>query len=201
MSGNVDPKPRPIFPYSVCARNVTWQGRSVQYCTCSKWVHLMCSLLSFSKFRTLGCSHPWSSSSCCFPTCNIVPSSSDFTGLYTFTLQSDSPLLMLQFRPTLIFKFHIPRPSISYLLTLLPHHRLLLLFLFPLTPSGFFDGFPTVSEPGALNFYTFFRPIPLALFVSRNFKSFSSFRIPGFSALRSDRTSVSLAFSSLCHAR
>ena len=53
MSGNVHPNPGPIFPCSVCAGNVTWRGRSVQCCTCSKWVHLRCSQLSFSKFRAL----------------------------------------------------------------------------------------------------------------------------------------------------
>ena len=40
MSGNVHPNPGPIFPCSVCAGNVTWQGKSVQCCACSKWVHL-----------------------------------------------------------------------------------------------------------------------------------------------------------------
>ena len=53
MSGKVHPNPGPIFPYSVCAGNVTWRGRSVQCCTCSRWVNLRCSLLSLSKFRTL----------------------------------------------------------------------------------------------------------------------------------------------------
>ena len=37
-----------------------------------------------------------------------------------------------------------------------------------LTPSGFFNGMLAVSEPGALNYYIFFRPIPLTLSVSRN---------------------------------
>ena len=36
MSGNVHPNPGPIFPCSVCAGNVTWQGKSVQRRTCSK---------------------------------------------------------------------------------------------------------------------------------------------------------------------
>ena len=58
MSGNVHPNPGPIFPCSVCAGNVTWRGKSVQCCTCSKWVHLRCSQLSFSKFRTLGAKPP-----------------------------------------------------------------------------------------------------------------------------------------------
>ena len=57
MSGNVYPNPCPVFPCSVCVGNVTWRGRSVQCCTCSSWVHLKCSLLSFSGFRTLDSSH------------------------------------------------------------------------------------------------------------------------------------------------
>ena len=52
MSGNVLPNPGPIFPCSDCAGNVTWRGRSKQCCTCSKWVHLKCSLLS-SKAKTI----------------------------------------------------------------------------------------------------------------------------------------------------
>ena len=60
MSGNVHPNRGPIFPCSVCAGNVTWRGKSVQCCTCSKWVHLRCSQLSLSKFRTLDSSHSWS---------------------------------------------------------------------------------------------------------------------------------------------
>ena len=60
MSGNVHPNPGPIFPCSVCAGNETWWSKSVQCCTCSKWVHLRCSQLFFSKFRTLDSSHSWS---------------------------------------------------------------------------------------------------------------------------------------------
>ena len=60
MSGNVQPNPGPIFPCSVCAGNVTWQGKSVQCCACSKWVHRRCSQLSLSQFRALGSSHSWS---------------------------------------------------------------------------------------------------------------------------------------------
>ena len=57
MSRNVHSNPGPIFPSSVCAGNLSWRGRSVQCCTCFKWVNVKCSLLSFSKFRTLGSSH------------------------------------------------------------------------------------------------------------------------------------------------
>ena len=59
MSGNVHLSSFPVFPCSVFAGNVTWRGRSVQCCTCFNWVHLKCSLLSFSTFRTLGSSHFW----------------------------------------------------------------------------------------------------------------------------------------------
>ena len=35
MSGNVYLNSCPVFPYLLCAGNVTWQDRSVQCCTCS----------------------------------------------------------------------------------------------------------------------------------------------------------------------
>ena len=78
--------------------------------------------------------------------------------------------------PILAFKLLIPFPPTLYLLPLHPHHRLMLLavslyllLLLPLsTPSRFFNGMLRISEPGSLNCYTFFRLIPLTLFVSRN---------------------------------
>ena len=84
MSGNVHPKPGPIFPCFVCAGNVTWRGKSVQSCTCSKWVHLRCSQLSLSNFRTLGSSHSWSCPHCR----NTVTPPSDSSNMYTSTVQS-----------------------------------------------------------------------------------------------------------------
>ena len=64
-SGNVHPNPGPIFPCSVCTGNVTWWGKSVQCCACSKWVHPRCSQLSLSQFKAL---------SSCLP-CRITVSS------------------------------------------------------------------------------------------------------------------------------
>ena len=123
MSSNVHPNPGPIFPCSVCTGNVTWRGKSVQCCTCSKWVHLRCSQLSLSKFRALGSSHSWSfppavtlllpprtPPTCIPPLYNLAP-----------------PLLMLHSRPTLVSKPLIPDLPILYLLFLPPHHRPLLL--------------------------------------------------------------------------
>ena len=77
--------------------------------------------------------------------------------------------------PTLAFKSLIPLLPILSLLPLLPHHHLLLLAVLlrlllplPLTLSEFFNGMLGVSEPGALNSYTFFRLILLTSSVSRN---------------------------------
>ena len=118
--------------------------------------------------------------------------------MYTFTVQSGSPLLMLHSRPTLVSKPLIPHPPILYLLPLPPHHRLLLLAallrllppLLSLTLSGFFNGMLEVFKPGALNYFTFFHPTlsTISAIQKSNLNSSSSFRIPGFSALRSDRT-------------
>ena len=85
-------------------------------------------------------------------------------------------LLTLLSRPTLVFKPHIPRRPVLYLLPLPLHHRPLLLAvllclllpLLPLTLSGFFNGMLEVFEPGALNYFTFFRPILSTLSASRN---------------------------------
>ena len=49
-----------FFSCSLCAGNVTWRGKSARCCTCSKLVHLRCSQLSLTKFRTLDSSHSWS---------------------------------------------------------------------------------------------------------------------------------------------
>ena len=84
MSGNVHSNPGPIFPCSVCTGNVTWRGKSVQCCACSKWVHLRCSQLFLIPIQ----------SSCQLsllelPPCRItVTPSSDSSDMYTSTVQS-----------------------------------------------------------------------------------------------------------------
>ena len=83
---------------------------------------------------------------------------------------------MVDSRSTLVSKPLIPHRPILYLLPLPPHHRPLLLAvllrLLPplpsLTLSGFFNGILEVFQPGALNYFTFFRPILSTLSVSRN---------------------------------
>ena len=146
MSGNAYPNPCPVFPCSVCAGNVTWRDRSVQCCICSNWVHLKCSLLSFSRFRTLGRSHSRSYPPCCVPTffgdltsTVIVTSSSDSSSWYTSTAQIWPiwpPVLMQHSHPTLAFKPLIFFPPTLCVLPLHPYHRLMLLavFLYRLLP-------------------------------------------------------------------
>ena len=123
ISGNVHPNLFLVFPCLVGAGNVTWPGRLVQCCTCSKWVYLKCSLLSFFRFRTLGSSHSWSCLPCCVPASfgdstptSTVTSSSDFSSLYTSTAQSGPSLAMQHSCPTLVFKSLILLPPTLHLL-------------------------------------------------------------------------------------
>ena len=193
MSGNVHPNPGPIFPCSVCAGNVTWRGKSVLCSTCSKWVHLRCSQLSLSKFRALGSSHSWS----CLPCRNTVTPSSDSSDTYTSTVQSGPRLLMLHSRVTPVSKPPIPHLPILYLLPLS--------FTTVLAP-GHFSTPPASSPPpdslrvlqwnaGGLRArstelldFLSSHPVDLICIQESNLNSSSSFRIPGFSALRFDCT-------------
>ena len=120
----------------------------------------------------------WQNSLLELPPCRntVTPPSSDSSDMYTSTVQSGPPLLMLHSCVTLISKPLIPHPPIPYLLPLPLHHRPLLLAvllrflppLLPLTLSGFFNGMLEVSGPEALNYFIFFRPIQSTLFASRN---------------------------------
>ena len=131
MSGNVHPNPGPIFPCSVCTGNVTWWGKSVQCCACSKWVHLRCSQLSLSKFRALGSSHSWS----CPPCQNTVTSSSDPSNIYTSTVESSPSSANVALSPHPCLQTSYP-PSADSTSSPSPlHHRpLLLAFLLRLLP-------------------------------------------------------------------
>ena len=112
MSGNVHPNPGPIFSCSVCTGNVTWRGKSVQCCACSKWVHLSCSQLSLSKFRALGSSsHSWSC-----PLCRntVTPPSSDSSDTYTSTVKSGPLFANAALSPHPCFQTSYP-PSAHYI--------------------------------------------------------------------------------------
>ena len=126
----------------------------MQCCTCSKWVNLKCSLLSFSRFRILGSSHYWSCPPCCVPASfgdpiptSTVTSSSDSSSLYTSTAQSGSLCYYsTPAPPTLAFVpfIHFPRILCIFSLCTTTSCSWPFLFtscfLFSLTPSRFFNG-------------------------------------------------------------
>ena len=123
--------------------------------------------------------------------------SSDSSDVYTSTIQSGPPLLMLHSRPTLAFKPFIPHLPILNLLPLLPHHRPLLLaallhLLSPLPPDSlrFLQCNARSLRARSTKLLHIFssHPVDLICIQESNLNSSSSFRIPGFSALRSDRT-------------
>ena len=192
MSGIVYPNPSPIFPCSVCAGNVTWRSKSVQCCTCSKWVYLRCSQRSLSKFRALCSSQSWN-----FPPCrNTVPRHSDSSDMYTSTVQSGPPLLMLHSRPTLVSKPLIPHLAILYLLPVPPHLRSLLLavllcLLPPLLPPDSlrvlqWNAGGLRARSNELLHFLLSHPVDVICIQKSNLNSFFCFQIPGFSDLCSD---------------
>ena len=194
MSGNVHPNPGPVFPCSVCPGNVTWRGKSVLCCTCSKWVHLRCSQLSLSKFRALGSSHSWS----CLLCRNTVTPSSDSFDTYTSTVQSGPPSTdaALSRHPRLPTSYPLSTHSISPSSapsppSLAPGH-----FSTPPASSPLPDSLRVLQwNAGGLRArstellpFLSSHPVNLICIQESNLDSSSSFRIPGFSALRSDRT-------------
>ena len=104
-----------------------------------------------------------------------VTPSSDSSDMYTSTVQNGPPLLMLHSRPILLSKPLIPICPF-YIFSLCPLTTLPCSWLFfcascllsPLTFSEFFSGMLEVFKPGALNYFTFSRPIPSTLSASRN---------------------------------
>ena len=106
----------------------------------------------------------------------MTPPSSDSSGTYTSTVESVPPSANAALLPHPRLQTSYPHLPILYLLPLPSHHRPLLLAillhllppLLPLTLSEFFNGMPGVFKPGALNYFTFFRPILSILSAFRN---------------------------------
>ena len=193
MSSNVHPNPGPIFFCSVSTGNVTSRGKSVQCCACSKWVQLRCSQLSLSKFRALGSYRSWSC-----PSCRItVTPSSDSSDMYTSTVQSSPASANAALSPH-------PRLQTSYA----PSAHFISSSSSPQPPSlapGFPSAPPASTSPtdslrvlqrnaGGLRatstellHFLSSHPVDLICIQESNLNSSSSFWIPGFSALRSDR--------------
>ena len=145
----------------------------MQCCTSFKWVYLRCSQLSLSEFRALGSSYSW-----CCPSCrNTVTPSSDSSDMYTSTVQSGPPAANTALSPhphiqtSYIPSAHYISPSSAPSPPSLAPGRPSMLPASsppPLTLSGFFNGMLVVSMPGALNYFTFSRPILSTLSAYRN---------------------------------
>ena len=166
----------------------------MQCCICSKWIHLRCSQLSLSKFRALGSSHSWS----CPPCRNTVTPCSDSSDMYTSTVQSgpSSTDAALSHHPRLQTSYPPSAHSISPSPAPSP----------PSLAPGYTSAPPASSPPpdslrvlqwnaGGLRarstellHFLSSHPVDLICIQESNLYSSSSFRIPGFSALRSDRT-------------
>ena len=156
---------------------MTWQGKSVQCCSCSKWVHLRCLQLSFNNnlrsspnseiltALTLG-----AATSCCVPTRNTVTLFSYSSDMYTSTVQSipssvnAAPSNFLS--PVGSFCIFSICPLITAPCSWLSFYASCLSS--PLIFSGFSNRMVEVFEPGALNYFTFSRRILLILSVARN---------------------------------
>ena len=144
----------------------------MQCCACSKWVHLRCSQLSLSKFKALGNSHswscppcrntvtppPWTPLACIPPLWNLAPSANAALSPHP-RLQTSSPPSAHSISPSSA----PPPPSLAPGYPSAPPA-----LSPPLTLSGFFNGMLEVFEPGALNYFTFFRPILSTLSAFRN---------------------------------
>ena len=171
----------------------------MQCCTCSNWVHLKCSLLFFSRFRTLGSPPSWSCPPCFFWRSHTYQHCDFLVGLVQLVYLHCSiwpPVLMQHSHPTLAFKPLFLFSSTLYLLSLHPHHRLMLLTvsLYLLLPLPLLNSFRALqlnagglqARSTELQYFISSRPVDLICIQESNLNLFSSFRIPGFSALRSD---------------
>ena len=115
--------------------------------------------------------------------------------MYTSTVESGPPLLMLHSRPTLVSKPLIPHLPILYLLplppTTIPCSWLSLCTSSPPPDSlrvfQWNAGGLRARSTELLHFLSS-NPVDLICIQESNLNSSSSFRIPGFSALHSDRT-------------
>ena len=133
-----------------------------------------------------------------------MTSSSDSSSWYTFTAQSGPLLLMQHLHSTLTFKPLILFLPTLYLLPLHPHHRLMLLAasLYPQLslplPNSLrilqWDAGGRQARSTKLLHFNLSHPVDLIYIQESNLNSSSSFRIPGFSALRPMAPTPDLVF-------
>ena len=125
----------------------------------------------------------------------MTPTSSDSSGTYTSTVESGPPSANAALLPHPRLQTSYPHLPILYLLPLPSHHRpLLLAILLHLLPPPdslrvlqWNAGGLRARSTELLHFLSS-HPVDLICIQESNLNSSSSFRIPGFSVLRSDRT-------------
>ena len=127
-----------------------------------------------------------------------MTSSSDSFSWYTFTAQSGPHLLMQHLHSTLAFKPLILFPPTLYFLPLHPHHRLMLLAVSLPLPNSLrvlqWNAGGLQARSTKLIHFISSHPVGLIYIQESNLNSFSSFRIPGFSALLSLAPTPDLVF-------
>ena len=207
MRYNVHPYPDLIFPWPVCA-NVTWKGLSFQCCTCSKWVYLRCTFLFYSDFDSFSSSYFWSCPSSQIvaspwgpQSTNTVISCLESSSPYTFTFhnnplnhRSSSSSSLTAYYPFPVTPLTSPWTSFQPTSTTprfsTPGFFSCPLFSFPLLTLRVFkwnaEGLRARSVK-LLHFLLLF-PVDLICIQKSNLNSFSSFRIPGYYAQKSDCT-------------
>ena len=159
----------------------------MQRCTCSKWVHLRCSQLSLSKFRTLDSYHSCSFPLCCVTTRNTVTLSDS-------TVQSSPSSANAALLPHPRLQTSYPPSAHSVSSPSLPS----LAPGCPSTPPAFTPPHDSLrvlqwnagglrARSTELLYFLLSYPVDLICIQESNLNSSSSFRIPGFSALRYDR--------------
>ena len=198
MRGNVHPNPGFIFPCSVCAENVTWQSMSVQCSTCSKWVHLRYNFPSPNSellaALTLGAApllRPYSQYSNSllgllrpvYLYCTIWPSSAD-------AAFPPNPRFQTTYSPSVHFVYSLF--SLCSLTTVPCFSLSFYAYCFFSHPDSLkvlqWNAGGLRARSTELFHFLSSHPVDLICIQESNLISSSSFRIPEFFALRSDRT-------------
>ena len=151
-----------VHPNLLCAGNMTWRSRSVQCCICCKLVHpsAHCSKFSSLELPSLALSVD-----------NTVTSSS---GLHNSTVQSDNPALPSHHRFQTFYLLPQPPHQRFMLLAVSKSHSLLVL--------RWNAGGLRARSTELLHFLSS-HPVDHICIQESNLNLFSSFQIPGFSAI------------------
>ena len=164
----------------------------MQCCTCSNWVHLRCSLLSFSRFKTLDSSHSWRCALFCVPDClgGPTPTNTNFSTRPIWLPSANAvlpphPCFQTSYPPSshFIYSQSVSSPPFMFL-------TVFLYLLLPLPPDTFtvlrWNAGGLRPRSTKLLHFISSHPVDLTCMQESNLNPSFSFQIPGFSALQSD---------------